>query len=332
MNLPRTGCKFFECIYNDLRIMGRGMGGIQGPMYIGTGCFHRRKLIYGFSLDNAHIHEGKADDDKVLKESFGNFIEFIDSVAKFLKDDNINPQDLSNVADQVSYNVAHCSYLHGTLWGALVSVTKDVLTGIRIHSKGWRSVPCKPEPPGFLGTAPTSMPVCLIQRKRWTTVLGLPVAPYPEPRVPFRSVLQFFAGILHFSAIRGPEFPTYAYGNTEVAFEVTPKDSDDDHKDHDDASKNNANRFTFDESPIFIPGTTFLFVHLTALALSLFGHEHDKVGVGEYLYSVLMVLFFWPFVRELFGKGKYGIPLSVVLKSAGFAFILVHLCSKASIG
>lgn len=34
------------------QIVGSGMAGIQGPLYIGTGCFHRRKLIYGFSLDN----------------------------------------------------------------------------------------------------------------------------------------------------------------------------------------------------------------------------------------------------------------------------------------
>ena len=37
------------------QIVGRGMGGIQGPPYMGTGCFHRRKLIYAFSLDDTDI-------------------------------------------------------------------------------------------------------------------------------------------------------------------------------------------------------------------------------------------------------------------------------------
>ena len=37
------------------QIVGRGMGGIQGPCYMGTGCFHRRKLVYAFSLDDTDI-------------------------------------------------------------------------------------------------------------------------------------------------------------------------------------------------------------------------------------------------------------------------------------
>lgn len=30
----------------------RGIAGIQGPFYGGTGCFHRRKIIYGQPPDN----------------------------------------------------------------------------------------------------------------------------------------------------------------------------------------------------------------------------------------------------------------------------------------
>lgn len=127
-------------------------------------------------------------------------------------------------------------------------------------------------------------------------------------------------------------------GISEVGFEVTHKDQSDNSSDHDqdtnhkdDTSNNNVGRFTFDESPMFIPVTTFLFVHLTALALGLFG-QHDEVGLGEFLSSVWTVLCFWPFVRGLFGKGKYGIPSSIVLKSAGFALIFVQLCRMASVG
>lgn len=32
-----------------------GLAGIQGPFYGGTGCFHKRKIIYGLSPD--HIVE-----------------------------------------------------------------------------------------------------------------------------------------------------------------------------------------------------------------------------------------------------------------------------------
>lgn len=33
----------------------RGMAGIQGPGYMGTGCIHRRKVLYGQSPDGANI-------------------------------------------------------------------------------------------------------------------------------------------------------------------------------------------------------------------------------------------------------------------------------------
>ena len=37
--------------------MGRGIAGAQGPSYGGTGCFHRRKVIYGLSPDE-DLNEG----------------------------------------------------------------------------------------------------------------------------------------------------------------------------------------------------------------------------------------------------------------------------------
>lgn len=48
-------------------------------------------------------------------------------------------------------------------------MTEDILTGIKIHSKGWKSVLLQPNPPAFLGLAPTGGPDALTQRKRWVT-------------------------------------------------------------------------------------------------------------------------------------------------------------------
>ena len=39
--------------------MVRGILGIQGVFYNGTGCFHRRKIIYGLSPDNVDSVDGK---------------------------------------------------------------------------------------------------------------------------------------------------------------------------------------------------------------------------------------------------------------------------------
>lgn len=49
------------------------------------------------------------------------------------------------------------------------SITEDVLIGLTIHKKGWRSVYCAPNPSAFLGCAPTGGPAAMNQQKRWAT-------------------------------------------------------------------------------------------------------------------------------------------------------------------
>lgn len=39
--------------------MARGVAGIQGPFYSGTGCFHRRKVIYGLSPNDIENIDGR---------------------------------------------------------------------------------------------------------------------------------------------------------------------------------------------------------------------------------------------------------------------------------
>ncbi|PQM40357.1 hypothetical protein Pyn_22883 [Prunus yedoensis var. nudiflora] len=115
-------------------------------------------------------------------------------------------------------------------------------------------------------------------------------------------------------------------GISETVFEVTKKDqSSSTEKD------NEAGRFTFDKSPMFVPPTTILLLHLTALASALFGLQppaHDRLGSGrlEVAGSVCLVLCLWPFLKGLFGSGKYGIPLSPILKSAGLTLMFCILC------
>lgn len=56
----------------------------------------------------------------------------------------------------------------GWLYG---STSEDILTGCRIHSSGWNSVACLPDPPAFLGAAPSNGPDSIVQQKRWATGL-----------------------------------------------------------------------------------------------------------------------------------------------------------------
>ena len=54
----------------------------------------------------------------------------------------------------------------GWLYGSAV---EDLLTGLKIHQKGWKSALVVPKPKAFLGCAPSGGPTSLTQQKRWVT-------------------------------------------------------------------------------------------------------------------------------------------------------------------
>ncbi|XVE72412.1 hypothetical protein DITRI_Ditri11bG0037500 [Diplodiscus trichospermus] len=400
--------------------VGRGIAGLQGPCYSGTGCFHRRKVIYGAWPDNAENQgknhtsiNGKLDDYELLKE-FGKSKEFSESASYALKGKKDFPRNLSDSLE-AAFQVAGCSYEFGTSWGTKVgwmygSMTEDVLTGLSIHKKGWKSTFPMPDPPAFLGCAPSGGPVALTQRKRWATGLleiivskNSPISAALFGKLQFRMFL-FYIWLLSWAISSIPELcyaslPAYciianshflpkvndpaillpvaifviynlltlreylktgmsirAWWNnirmgriiatsaylfgalsvvlkllrlSDIVFEVTPKDQ----SNSDDDETNGTTRFTFDASPIFVPGTTLLLVHLTALvalSLGLRPLVHDGgqgAGVGEVLSSLWVVLCFLPFLKGLFKRGKYGIPSSTIFKSTSLALVSVYFCS-----
>ncbi|XP_059628421.1 cellulose synthase-like protein H1 isoform X2 [Cornus florida] len=307
-------------------------------------------------------------------------------------------------------------YEVGWLYG---SATEDILTGLTIHGKGWRSALCNPKPDAFLGCAPLSGPASMIQQKRWATgLLEILISPRSPLIATLTGKLQFrqcmaymwlqgwalrsipelcYAVLPAFSILTNSHFfpkvqelailipvsifiiynlytlseylqiglSIHAWWNnqrmlrvnamsawlfgmssvilkllglSETVFEVTQKEqtsSDDD--DDDDNVNANAGRYTFDESPIFIPGTTILLVHLMALATGILGfrrvhNDGNGCGIGEFIGSLCVVLCFWPFLKGLFGKGKYGIPLSTVYKSGALALLFVQFCKWTSMG
>lgn len=122
-------------------------------------------------------------------------------------------------------------------------------------------------------------------------------------------------------------------GLLETVFEITEK-IDRDKSTPGDHNEESAGKFTFDESPVFVLGTTVLLVHLIALATLFLGLQpppgrQGSSGLGEVLCSALVVLCFWPFVEGLFRKGKYGIPLSTIFKSTALASLFVYLSKNA---
>ncbi|CBI28828.3 unnamed protein product, partial [Vitis vinifera] len=161
------------------KYVGSGIAGLQGPMYGGTGCFHRRKVIYGLWPEGRMEIKGRRKlTDERLEKTFGNSKEFTTTAARILSGlSGIShcPYDLLNRVE-AAQQVATCSYEYGTSWGTKIgwlygTTAEDILTGMRIHAKGWRSTYCQRDPPAFLGCVPSGGPVSLTQRKRWATGL-----------------------------------------------------------------------------------------------------------------------------------------------------------------
>ncbi|KAG6763269.1 hypothetical protein POTOM_033809 [Populus tomentosa] len=179
----------------------------DGPVYVGTGCMFRRFALYGFDPPNTNKTEEKKDsetlplatsefdpdlDFNLLPKRFGNSTLLAESIpsAEFqgrpLADHPAvkhgrppgalrvprEPLEATTVAEAVS--VISCWYEDKTEWGDRVgwiygSVTEDVVTGYRMHNRGWRSVYCITKRDAFRGSAPINLTDRLHQVLRWAT-------------------------------------------------------------------------------------------------------------------------------------------------------------------
>ncbi|XP_059452775.1 cellulose synthase-like protein H1 [Corylus avellana] len=395
--------------------MVRGILGIQGVFYNGTGCFHRRKIIYGLSPDNVDSVDDKLAEEILSK--FGSSKKLIESAAHALEGKTNLAYNLKDSIIEEAHRVTSCEYEYGTSWGTKLgmrygSMTEDVLTGLSIQRRGWRSVYCTPDPPAFLGCGSGGGSSAMTQQKRWATGLleillskNCPIFATLFGKLQLRQCLvylwMFLWGLRSIPELCYATLPAYCIitnsfflpkvqepafyvlvavfviynlytlseylrtgqsirawwnnqrmariismnacffgflsvmfkllGISETVFEVTKKDQS-----SDVANDDNAGRFTFDESPIFVPGTTILLLHLTALIAIFFklqppAHDGHGSGLGEVLCSVWLVLCFWPFLKGLFGKGKHGIPMSTIFKSVALTLLFLHLCRKTTI-
>ncbi|MCL7034145.1 hypothetical protein MKW94_000957 [Papaver nudicaule] len=120
---------------------------IFNALYIGTGCFHRRETLLG------------------RKYSKENPLKIDTSARKLCKGSVEELEDKSKA-------LASCTYQENTEWGNEMGLkyncaVEDVLTGLSIKCRGWKSVYLNPQRPGFLGVSPITLGESLIQHKRW---------------------------------------------------------------------------------------------------------------------------------------------------------------------
>ncbi|GFP96438.1 cellulose synthase-like protein e1 [Phtheirospermum japonicum] len=125
-----------------------GLDGYGGPMYIGTGCFHRRDTLCGKKFTQGSMFEWSGD--SVIRSG--------DSV--------------SGLEERIK-ELASCTFENNTQWGHEIGLkygcpVEDVMTGLSIQCRGWKSVYFNPERKGFLGVATTTLDQTLVQHKRWS--------------------------------------------------------------------------------------------------------------------------------------------------------------------
>ncbi|KAL3695973.1 hypothetical protein R1sor_010049 [Riccia sorocarpa] len=184
----------------------RALDGLQGPVYVGTGCCFRRVALYGFEpprggkkklqkkaalLAQMANDESEFESRGLLPKQYGQSRAFVESIpiaemsGRPLDGPGIplgrpagsltgprEPLDAATVSEAI--NVISCYYEDKTEWGGRVgwiygSVTEDVVTGFRMHNRGWKSIYCVTKRDAFRGTAPINLTDRLHQVLRWAT-------------------------------------------------------------------------------------------------------------------------------------------------------------------
>ncbi|XP_051135628.1 LOW QUALITY PROTEIN: cellulose synthase-like protein E1 [Andrographis paniculata] len=125
-----------------------GLDGCGGPAYIGTGCFHRRDTLCG----KYPAKEYTVDMEQSRAPEKG--------------------ESTTHLEERIA-ELASCTFEKNTLWGREMGVkygclVEDMLTGLSIQSRGWKSVYFNPKRTAFLGLATTTLEQTLVQHKRWS--------------------------------------------------------------------------------------------------------------------------------------------------------------------
>ncbi|KAM3701222.1 hypothetical protein ACJW31_05G155400 [Castanea mollissima] len=125
-----------------------GYDGNGGSCYIGTGCFHRRETLSGQKYSKNFKADWKRLSNRSVKES-------------------------TSVLEEKCKVLASSSYEENSQWGKEMGLkydcaVEDLLTGLSIQCRGWKSIYFNPERKGFLGVAPITLLQSLVQHKRWS--------------------------------------------------------------------------------------------------------------------------------------------------------------------
>ncbi|KAF9602084.1 hypothetical protein IFM89_024851 [Coptis chinensis] len=131
------------------QINPRGMDGLAGPNYVGSGCFFLRRALFGGPLSALSPEIPELNPNHVVDKSIQ-----------------------SEAVMELAHNVASCKFEDQTNWGSKMgfrygSLVEDYFSGYRLLCEGWKSVFCDPDRPAFLGDVPITLNDSLSQTRRW---------------------------------------------------------------------------------------------------------------------------------------------------------------------
>ncbi|CAM6029283.1 unnamed protein product [Sphagnum balticum] len=205
----------------------KGLDGIQGPVYVGTGCVFRRQALYGYEPPvkdkesmcscscflqwccGSHQNpkkpkSGKHPQMKKAQSRTGSNTPGLEDIEEGIEGIEEEKSSLMLVKNfekrfgqspvlvasthldngevpqsagpgsllKEAVHVISCGYEDKSEWGKEIgwiygSVTEDILTGFKMHCRGWRSIYCMPPRPAFKGSAPINLSDRLNQVLRW---------------------------------------------------------------------------------------------------------------------------------------------------------------------
>ncbi|KAL0716034.1 hypothetical protein Bca4012_065356 [Brassica carinata] len=176
--------EFYDSNSNELAVvqsyLGRGVAGIQGLLYCGSGCFHTRRVMYGLSPDDLENNGNLSSvatmellDEDSFARKFGSSKDLVKSIVEALQRKSNPKTTLTNFIEAAKM-VGSCHYEHQTNWGKTIgclydSVAEDMNTSVGIHLRGWTSSYICPDPPAFLGSTPSVGLEAIVQQRRWGT-------------------------------------------------------------------------------------------------------------------------------------------------------------------
>ncbi|MBA0880833.1 hypothetical protein Goshw_000950, partial [Gossypium schwendimanii] len=369
-------------VFFDINL--KGLDGIQGPVYVGTGCCFNRQALYGYDpvLTEADLEpniivksccgsrkKGKSGNKKYidkkraakrtestipifnmedieegvegyeeersllmsqkrLEKRFGQSPVFI--AATFMEQGGIPPSTNPATLLKEAIHVISCGYEDKTEWGKEIgwiygSVTEDILTGFKMHARGWISIYCMPPRPAFKGSAPINLSDRLNQVLRWALgsieillsrhcpiwygykgrlrllerLAYINTIVYPLTSIPLLAYCMLPAFCLLTGKFIIPEGLLKVLAGIDTNFTVTSKASDDD--------GDFAELYVFKWTSLLIPPTTVLIINLVGIVAGVSyainsGYQSWGPLFGKLFFAIWVIAHLYPFLKGLVGR------------------------------